>query len=151
MPEAAHKPVGAVDKPAEVPDKPVEADTPAVVDRRVEEVPDMQAAAGKQEVGADRQAAEVEIAGEVRLPLQQACHRPRKNGHCPLYCGHNRCKNAETFFTSLIGFMRVQLLWHIRRAGSMVFGAAWRQINFNASEYMERTQRPSKNVWNLYH
>jgi hypothetical protein len=124
-PEAAHKPAGAVDKPAEAPDKLAEADTPAGVDRRVEEAPGTLAAADKQEGVADRQAAEVEIAGEVRLPLQQACHRPRRNGHCPLDCGHNRYKNAETFFTSLIGFIRVQLLWHIRRAGSMGFSTAW--------------------------
>jgi hypothetical protein len=107
MPEAAHKPEGAVDKPVEVPDKPEEADTPAVVDRRVEEVPGTPEAAGKPEAGAGRQAAEAEIAGEVWLLLRQACHRTRKNGHCPLDCGHNRCKNAETFFTSLAGFIRV--------------------------------------------
>jgi hypothetical protein len=121
MPEAAHKPVGAVDKPAEVPDKPVEADTPAAVDRRVEEVPGTQEAVGKPEVGAGRQAVEAETAGEVRLPLRQACHRPRKNGHYPLDCGHNRYKNVETFFTSLAGFIRVPLLWHTKRAGSMGF------------------------------
>ena len=116
MPEAAHKPAGVVDKPAEVPDKPGETDTPVAVDRRVGEVPGTQAAVGKPEVGADRQAAvdtqvgEAETAGGVRLPLRQAYHRPRKNGNYPLDCGHNPCKNVETFFTSLADFIRVQLL-----------------------------------------
>ena len=80
--------------PEEV-DKQVEAATgiPEVADRRV---------------AADKPAEEVETAeGEEPLPRLRGYRRIRKNGCSPQYCGHNWCKNAETFFTSLAGIIRV--------------------------------------------
>jgi len=95
-PEAARKPAVGFDTLGVAADKLEEADTPVVVDRRVEEEPDRQAAVDKPVEGAG-------IAGEEPLPLSPQYHRLHKNGHYPLDYGRNRCK-IETFFTSLAGF-----------------------------------------------
>ena len=131
---AADKPVGVrpeeVDKPAAA-DKREEAGRPGEVDKPVEEAAGIQVAAdkpvevrpeeGDKPAAADKQEEGAEIALEESLLRQLACRMTRKSGHYPQDCGRNRCKNAEPFFTSLADFIRVQLLCHIRKAGSMGF------------------------------
>ena len=91
-----------VDTPGVAVDKQEEADTPVVVDRRVEEEPDKQAAVDKPGEGAA-------IAEKEPLPLSPQYHRLHKNGHCLPDYGRNRCK-IETSFTSLSGFIRAAIM-----------------------------------------
>ena len=76
-------------------------DTPVVVDRRVEEEADKQAAVDKPGGAA--------IAEKEPLPLSLQYHRLHKNGHYLPDYGRNRCK-IETSFTSLSGFIRAAIM-----------------------------------------
>lgn len=81
-PEVECKLAVGVDTPVVAADKQEEADTPVVVDRRVEEEPDKQAAVDKPGEGAG-------IAGEKPLFLSPQYHRLHKSGHYPSDCSHN--------------------------------------------------------------
>ena len=81
---------------------------------------------------------------EEPLLLRPAYRMTRKSGHYPQDYGRNRCKNVEPFFTSLADFIRVQLLWHIRKAGSMGFARNEEINSFCCTLSAENSMLPRK-------